>query len=150
MSVKIIGVFVVILATVTGLFYWYYTDTQARIAILQENNSILQTSLETSEATVTALRTDVLRINSELVSVNKDFAEIRRQNDVLADKLEDHDLGLLAERKSGLMEKLVNNGTANAGRCLELLSGAPLNEKERNAKDGKEFNSECPWLFTPN
>jgi hypothetical protein len=46
-------------------------------------------------------------------------------------------------------EKLVNRGTANAMRCLELASGAPLNETERNAKTPAEANRECPSLVDP-
>jgi hypothetical protein len=50
--------------------------------------------------------------------------------------------------KPGLVQNTVNNATAKAGRCFELLSGAPLTAKESEAKNAKEFNSECPWLFS--
>jgi len=34
-------------------------------------------------------------------------------------------------------------------RCIELASGAPLNEKEKNAKTPTEANRECPALINP-
>jgi len=58
-----------------------------------------------------------------------------------------HDLGNLAENKPGLVEKVVTKASAKANRCFELLSGAELTDKEKEAKNGKAFNSECPWLF---
>jgi hypothetical protein len=45
------------------------------------------------------------------------------------------------------VQRLINGGSKNAGRCFELLSGSPLTEKEKNAKTDKSFNNECPWLY---
>jgi hypothetical protein len=66
---------------------------------------------------------------------------------VLSDKLGRHDIGNLAENKPGLVERVINGASIKAGRCFELLSGAPLTDKEKEAENGKSFNSECPWLF---
>jgi hypothetical protein len=57
------------------------------------------------------------------------------------------DLGLLAAERPDSIERAINRGTRNAGRCFELLSGAILTEDERNATDGESFNKECPWLW---
>ena len=43
---------------VCGLFYWYYNDTQERMAILNENNAKLETAVATSEAAVESLQRD--------------------------------------------------------------------------------------------
>lgn len=144
---KVAGVMLVLMLAMGGLGYWYYTDTQDRIAILQENNAILQTSLELSEKTVEDLKSSIKQANQQIEQVNKEFAEIRSQNNELAEKLEKHNLGVLANRKPGLVERIVNNATEEASRCFEIISGAELTEQEKNAKTGKEFNSECPWLF---
>lgn len=130
-----------------GIGYWYYNDTQARMAILQENNAKLNTAVQISEQAVASLQADIQRANEQLKAVNQEFAAIRAQNNVLADKLAKHDLATLGAGKPTLVEKLVNRGTANAGRCFELLSGATLTDKEKEAKDGKSFNNECPWLW---
>ena len=66
---------------------------------------------------------------------------------ILSKKLGKHDLGNLGSKKPSLVERIINNASAKVGRCFELESGAKLTEKEKNAKTGKAFNSECPWLF---
>ncbi len=130
-----------------GAFYWYYNDTQERMAILNENNAKLEVAVQTSEAAVEQLQVDFQRASEELNKVNTEFADIRRQNRTLSDKLGRHDLGNLAENKEGLVERIITGASKKAGRCFELLSGAELTDKEKEAKNGKSFNSECPWLF---
>ena len=46
-----------------------------------------------------------------------------------------------------MVEKLVNRGTRNALRCMELAAGAPLTEAEKAAKTPMEANRECPSLI---
>ena len=48
------------------------------------------------------------------------------------------------------MERLINRGTKNALRCLEIATGAERTEKEINAKKESEINRECPTLANPN
>ena len=147
MGMKLAGVMALISFVMAGAFYWYYNDTQERMAILNENNAKLEVAVQTSEAAVEALQVDYQRASEELNKVNIEFASIRRQNQVLSDKLGRHDLGNLAENKPGLVERVINGASDKAGRCFELLSGAELTDKEMEAKNGKQFNSECPWLF---
>jgi len=130
-----------------GIGYWYYTDTQSRMAILQENNARLETSIEINEATIRSMRESQQELNQEIQRVNGDFARIRRQNQVLADKLADHDIGLLGEAKPELIDRIIDNASEKAFRCFELMSGAELTEQERNATNGNAFNSECPWIY---
>lgn len=125
----------------------YYNDTQARIAILTENNVKLETAVQTQEEAIQGLQRDYARANEELQKVNADFAKTRTQNNVLSNKLAKHDLAVLGNRKPGLVEKVVNTASAKAGRCFELLSGAELTETEKNATSAKAFNSECYWLW---
>ena len=147
MGMKLAGVMAFLMFVVGGMFYWYYNDTQERMAILNENNAKLEVAIQTSEAAVKQLQIDYKRASEELSKVNEEFANIRRQNQVLADKLSNHDLGNLAQNKPALVEKVISGATTKANRCFELLSGATLTDEEREATDGKSFNSECPWLF---
>ena len=148
MGLKIAGVMFVVMAAITGIFYWYYTDSQAKMTVLYENNAKLETAVAISEQTIDTLQADFRKANEELTRVNQEFAAIREQNRVLSDKLARHDLGVLGAGKPGLVERLVDRGSANAGRCFELLSGAPLTDREKEATDGKSFNPECPWLWS--
>ena len=130
-----------------GIGYWYYTDTQKTIAVLTENNAKLEMAVATNEETIKTMAADFAAANAELKRVNTEFAAIRQQNNRLASKLADFDLGLLAANKPESIERAVNRGSANAGRCFELLSGADLTEDEKNAENGESFNKECPWLY---
>lgn len=127
--------------------YWYYTDTQKRMTILIENNAQLEIAVATNEQAIASLQADYAAVQAENTRINAAYADIRRQNNRLASRLSDIDLGLLAAEKPDSIERAVNRGTVNAGRCFEILSGAPLTEAEINATDGETFNKECPWLW---
>lgn len=144
---RLAGILLVVILVMGGIGYWYYNDTQAKIAVLVENNAKLETAVAISEETIGALQTNYAASQAENERLNQAYADIRRQNDRLADRLSDIDLGLLASEKPESIERAVNRGTLNAARCFEILSGAPLTEDERNAEDGEAFNKECPWLW---
>ena len=144
---RLAGVFFLIICIMSGIGYWYYNDTQERIAILVENNVKLQVAVETNEQALESLQADYASAQIELTTLNTAYQAIRKQNNRLASKLADFDLGLLAANKPESIERAVNRGTYNAGRCFELLSNAALTEEEKNATNGESFNKECPWLY---
>ena len=144
---KLAGLLLVVIFVMGGIGYWYYTDTQERMAVLQENNAKLEIAVQTNEAAIESLQADYAAAAAENARLNEAYAEIRRQNNRLSDKLADMDLGLLAAEKPESIERAVNRGTNNANRCFELLSGSPLTEEEQNAQNGEDFNKECPWLW---
>ena len=129
---RLAGLLLVVIAVMGGIGYWYYTDTQVRMGILRDNNAELKIGIQTNEDALTSLQADYDNAKAELSSLNEAYTSIRRQNQQLADKL----------------QRAVNRGTENAGRCFELLSGSPLTEKEKNAENEIAFNKECPWLWT--
>jgi septal ring factor EnvC (AmiA/AmiB activator) len=145
---RLAGILLVVILVMGGIGYWYYTDTQEKMAILNANNAKLETAVALNEETINSLETSYAASQAENERLNQAYAEIRRQNNALADKLSDIDLGLLAAQKPESIERAVNRGTENAGRCFEILSGAQLTEDEKNATSGEDFNKECPWLWT--
>lgn len=147
MGMKLAGVMFLITCSITGISYWYYKQSQQTIADLTENNVKLQQAVSISEETIKTLQSDYKKIAETLETVNTEFQAIRNQNNILANKLEEHDLTYLASKKPGLVQRVINNASGKALRCFEILSGSELNESEKNAKNGKEFNSECPWVF---
>lgn len=96
----------------------------------------------------------------------KDFKEILQANqdmnklvEVLKKDLEDldkrfnkgkRDIGKLAVERSKVIERIINKGGDNAGRCLEIASGSPLTEQEKSATKKSEINPECPSIANPN
>jgi hypothetical protein len=143
MSKILIGI--ILMMGVVG--YWYYTDTQKRMTILVENNIQLEVAVANNEQAIASLQADYAASQEETRRINQAYADIRRQNDRLASKLSDIDLGLLAAERPDSIERAINRGTINAGRCFEILSGSPLTETEQNATNGESFNKECPWLW---
>lgn len=146
-KIYIIIFIVSIVAALSGGAYFYYTSTQKTISILKENNLKLEMAVKTNEETIKSLEANYAAASEQLQKTNQAFAEIRRQNNRLSSKLADMDLGLIAIEKPDSIERAINRGTVNAGRCFEILSGSPLTEEELNATDAQTFNKECPWLW---
>lgn len=144
---KIVGAMGLVLLVIAGGFYWYFDRTQTTIANLNQEKAVLELSVDTQIETIESMEDDMKRINEQLVIINTELSRARIQNRELVDRLGRHEIGALARARPGLVENIINNATAQAGRCFELLSGAPLNEREQNAENARAFNSECPWLY---
>lgn len=141
------GLFFVVLA-MGGVGYWYYNNSQETITILNQNNARLETAVDLNEQAIETLNSEYGRAVEEMQALNQDLASARERNDLLVQKLQDHELGYLASEKPGLVENIINNASDNAARCFEIMSGSPLTETEKNARNASEFNSECPWLWS--
>jgi regulator of replication initiation timing len=138
----------------SGAAYFYYSTTQSRIAALIANNATLTANVQTITAanaqnvqTIEDLQASYQRVQEDFSRVQSEFQIIRSQNNELRERLGRHELDALAAAKPVLVERTINNASVNAMRCFELLSGSPLNERERAATTERQFNSECPWLF---
>jgi septal ring factor EnvC (AmiA/AmiB activator) len=135
------------LGTVLTIGYFYYKNNQATILQLQENAAKLASAVKQQDDTIKSLRENSQIANKVITELNDTLSESRVRNRELQNRLAKHDIGMLAIERPEMIERIINNASNNALRCFELLSGAPLTEKEKNAKNEKEFNSECPHLF---
>ena len=147
----IIGILITLMS---GAAYYYYSTTQSRIsaliantATLEANNLTITNANEQNIQTIEDLQSSYQKVQEDFSRVQSEFQIVRLQNKELKERLGQHELDALAAAKPGVVERVINNASINAMRCFELMSGAPLNEKERNAKNDKEFNSECPWVY---
>ena len=77
MGLKLSLVLFVIMAAMGGAGYWYYNDTQERMAILNENNAKLEQAVETNEAALKAQREAFESMAVENERLQKQFTEIR-------------------------------------------------------------------------
>jgi len=127
--------------------YKTWNNMQAKIEILKDNNSKLEGAVETQIATISSMESNIKKVNEELNKLNRELRRTRTRNKVLLKKIQNHDIGMLGEAKPELVERVINNASDKALRCFEIQSGAELTVKERNAKNGKAFNSECPWVY---
>lgn len=137
-----------------GAAYYYYSSTQSRIAQLIENNTVLEennkqliTANETNLNTIDELQKSYTKVQEQFTQIQSEFQVIRSQNAELKQRLGKHELDALAAARPELVENIINKASQNAARCFELSSGSPLTDRERNAKNEKEFNPECPWLY---
>lgn len=136
-----------VLITVSSVGYLYYKKSQETIMQLQENNATLEVSVQELTTTISNLEKKFQEANAVITNLNTTLSESRVRNRELADRLARHDLSMLALERPELVERIINNASQEAMRCFEILSGSPLTEKERNATNAREFNSECPWLY---
>ena len=132
------------------LAYKYYTDTQLALQTLTANNAKLEDSIKLSEQAVKDLQSDYNRVTIEFERTQSEFADSRTRVDELEKRLSETDIGVLAGRRPGLVEKVVDKATANLNRCFELLSGAEHTEKELLATKPSQINNECPGIANPN
>ena len=143
-----------ILMVVAGGVGVYYKNTQATIMELTSYNATLTAQVDQIQAvneknieTINNLQANYQKSQEDMAALQEDFANIRRQNNELRDRLGKHELDALAAAKPVLVERIVNNASAKAMRCFELESGAPLTDAEKEAKNAQAFNSECPWIY---
>ena len=138
---------IVLMMAMGGIGYWYYTDTQKTMRILVANEAKATLAAKTAEAATKAIQENLARVQEELQRVNDEFAAARKNNKVLSKKLGKYDLATMGEENPRAVERMINNASKRVSRCFELESGSKLTEREKNAKSGREFNRECPWLW---
>jgi len=108
--------------------YYYYKDTQARIAILTENSAKLEVAATTQKNTIDTLLADAKKyaeLNSEL---QKKLEKANDYKNTLIGKLRKHNLAKLSMQKPGLVEKKINNGTKKLLESFESITAVPINK----------------------
>ena len=119
---------ILLFGSLVGGGYFYYTDTQARIEQLRENNAQLKIAVEDNQNTIDALNAAAeknQRLSDELQERLNKSEEGRNRLITLFGK---HDLTRLALKKPGLIETRVNDGTKKAFDGIESVSGAPTDD----------------------
>ena len=118
-----------LVSSIAGGGWFYYTDTQARLAQLRDNNAQLKVAVEDNERTIEAMTAQAeqnQRLSDELQERLNKSEEGRNRLITLFGK---HDLTRLAMKKPGLIETRVNNGTKKAFDGIESISGAEVAEQ---------------------
>ena len=92
--------------------YFYYNDTQDRLAQLRENNTRLEIAAQTSQETIGRMQADATQFAEANTKLREELDEAEEYSDDLASKLRRHNLTVLTLQKPGLIETRVNNATA--------------------------------------
>ena len=149
-KIKII-VTLLLLAGAAGGFA-YVQKLRADNAVLKINQEKLETAVSDQKELIENQQKDfeqILNANkkmNELVSVlKKDLEDLDKRFNK-----KNRDVGKLAIAKTKSIERITNNASKKANRCIEIASGAKLTEKEINATKKSEINTECPSIANPN
>ena len=135
---------------------WYVMNLKADLAVSEMNAKTLQDGIAEQQALMTRMQEDIKTIQETNAKLQNLTEEQKREVETLSKKFSQdakgnaRDFGALAAERPELVERLVNRGTKNAMRCLEIASGAPRTEAEINAKTSSEINKECPAIAHPN
>jgi len=154
-SIKI--ALIVIMMAGAGGGYIYVKNLKADLATSEANNAKLEQSVNDQKAVIEQQKKDftaILAANKALEEknaiLNKEFKALDERFNKINGKGEVRDIGKLAEERASSVERVVNNATKKAMRCVEIAMGSPLTEKEINATKKSQINSECPSLANPN
>ena len=141
-KIKIILMLIVLAGAAGG--YAYVQKLRADNSVLKINQSKLETAVSDSNEVIEQQTKDLKKIRTTLSELDEVNKKLQADKDNLAKKLGKHDIGELAEKKPGLVEKIINKASDNAVRCMEIASGSPLTEEELNGSP----NRECPSFWS--
>jgi len=144
-AIRMLLIAVVVAIIAGGL--WYVTNLKADLAISEANNQQLVEATREQNLLIEQMKQDVTAIQQANAELQAQTEKQRRDVETLNSKFSKRDFGALAAEKPEVVERLVNRGSKNALRCMELAAGAPLTEQEKAAKTPMEANRECPSLI---
>ena len=130
----------------------YVFKLRADNAILKANQLQLEQSIESQNKVLEQQKVDfeaILESNKKLNILIQTFKKDLQDLDKRFTK-KNRDVGKLAIAKTESIERITNNASKAANRCIEIASGAELTEKEINATKKSEINTECPSIANPN
>ena len=150
---KIAGLVFAIALVAGVVFYVKHNESVkeqllAENAQLQANINTYRGAIDTQNQTIDYLKTQQKKQAEEFLKIESKFSQMRDQNQELSDRLTEIDKSIDAANNPQAAEVIINSISGNMNRCFELLTGAPLNEAEKKAKNANEFNPECPWLYS--
>ena len=129
----------------------YVLKLQRDNVILKENAVKLESAISEQKQVIENQKKDFAEILEANKKINELVNNLKKDLDDLDKRFskKDRDIGKLAIERTGAIERVINKGSANATRCIEIASGSPLTEKEKNATKKSEINPECPSIANP-
>ncbi len=147
MGLKLAIVMALLMSALAGLFYWYYQDTQARIAVLRENNAKLEVAVDTAESSLALVQAEMVKVGELNNQLQKDLQKAEAYGDELRGKLSRMNLVQEALKDAEKLEGKMNGATAKLWRGFMDDSGNPaeytLPEWLQQTGDGNESSDEA-------
>ena len=130
----------------------YVNKLRSDNAILKANQVELERSigeqtklLEQQKKDFDAIMESNKKLNILINTFKKDLDDLDKRFNK-----KNRDIGKLAIERTEAIERIINKGSENAKRCVELASGAEHTEEELKATRKSQINPECPSLANPN
>jgi len=130
----------------------YVMKLRSDNAILKANQMKLEEAVSSQKELIANQKKDFQEILDANNKMNELVSVLKKDLDDLDKRFnkKNRDVGKLAIAKTKSIERITNGASALAMRCVEIASGSPLTEKEKNATKKSEINSECPSIANPN
>ena len=148
MRIYLIGFIILALLGSAG----YVIKLQRDNTILKENAVKLESAISEQKQVIENQKKDFAEILEAHKKITALDNNIKKDIDDLDKRFNkgERDIGKLAIESTGAIERIINKGSENAKRCIEIASGSPLTEQEKNATKKSEINPECPSISNPN
>ena len=130
----------------------YVMKLRSDNAILKANQVQLESAIEDQAKVLEQQKKDfdaIMESNKKLNILINTFKKDLDELDKRFNKKK-RDVGKLAIERTQSVERVINKGSDNAARCVELASGAEHTEDELKATLKSQINPECPALANPN
>jgi preprotein translocase subunit SecF len=138
-----------LLSAITG-GYFYVKSLQTEIELAKEVQAKMQGVINKQNLAMDNLRADIERQGQVQAELSKEISAAQQDNIELSKKFtqdadgKERNLSSLANQQPSLVEGKVNQGTKDALRCNEIVTGSPLTPEEIS---GKVKNNICPDLL---
>ncbi len=132
-----------------GVAYTY--KLKADNEMLKANAIKMESAIDEQKTLIENQKKDFAQILETNKQMNALINNLKKDLDELDKRFNkgDRDIGKLAIEKSKVLERIINKASDKAARCMEIASGSPLTEEEKNATKKSEINTECPSLANP-
>lgn len=142
---SIVGCLLLVTAVIGA--YEYVTGIKEDLQTSQQNVQLLKNAVQDQQALINSLKADQKQIAVAQQTITNQMVARAQEIQTLTKRL--NNLATKALSNPTATEMAINKGTANAIRCMEIVSGSPLTEAEKNANTIEQINKECPDLANP-
>jgi len=118
--------------TVVGGAFFYYKDSQATIAALNQQTATLTQAVDQQKEAIEAMEQSIRDQAAIREDMMKEVESARKDVEKLQTKIASHNLKLIASEKAGLLEKKINRATNDVMRCFEIATGDAILPDEKN------------------
>lgn len=141
LSWKLVAVQFVVIMCMTGVGYFYFNHTQARLEQMAKDNQQLEIAVRTQTDAIKAQQEAAQRQNTQITALQTNMARAEMDRRDLEARLRRMDLQSRARTDSAGVEALINRATVQVFRDIEILT-APRDQPVN-------IQSAAPVLTTP-